>query len=144
MNEQISVIVTTYDRQDALGAALRGLERQTDRNFEIIVADDGSTEATREFVVRRAARLDISLKHVWQEDRGFRLAEIRNRAIAASTGNYVVFLDGDCIVPPTFLAAHRALAEPGFFVGGNRVLLSRSLTEEILANNLEPERWSLV
>ena len=70
----------------------------------------------------------------------------RKSAIArslASTGDYLVFLDGDCIAPSGFVAAHRALAEPGFFVGGNRVLLSRALTEDILANNLEPERWSL-
>ena len=136
----ISVIVSTYNRRDALGACLRSLGGQTTKNFEIVVADDGSGPATREVVHTWKAKLGIPLTHVWQEDRGFRLAEIRNRAIAASTGSYVIFLDGDCIVPPTFLAAHRALAEPGFFVGGNRVLLSRSLTEEILANNLEPER----
>ena len=66
---------------------------------------------------------------MWQEDRGFRLAEIRNRAIAASGGAYCVFLDGDCIARPDFVAAHRALAEPGWFVAGNRVLMSRALTE---------------
>ena len=143
MNEQISVIVTTYNREDALGAALRGLERQTDRNFEIIVADDGSTEVTREFVAQRAARLDISLKHVWQENRGFRAAEIRNRAILASRGAYCIFLDGDCIPRPDFIAVHRRLAEPGWFVTGNRVLLSRDLTERILAQAIEPERWGL-
>jgi glycosyltransferase involved in cell wall biosynthesis len=140
----ISVIVSTYNRPDALGACLRSLGRQTDRNFEVVVADDGSGPSTREVMDAWKSKLGVRLSHVWQEDRGFRLAEIRNRAIAASSGNYVVFLDGDCIVPPTFLVAHRALAEPGFFVGGNRVLLSRGLTEEILANNLEPERWSLV
>ena len=139
----ISVIVSTYNRPDALGACLRSLGRQMDKNFEIVVADDGSGPATRDAIDSWKPKLGIPLKHVWQEDRGFRLAEIRNRAIAASSGDYLVFLDGDCIAPPSFVAAHRALAERGFFVGGNRVLLSRSLTEEILANELEPERWSL-
>jgi glycosyltransferase involved in cell wall biosynthesis len=143
VTEQISVIVTTYNREDALGAALRGLERQTDRNFEIIVADDGSGEATRDFVTRRAARIDISLKHVWQEDRGFRAAEIRNRGILASRGSYCIFLDGDCIPRPDFIAVHRRLAEPGWFVTGNRVLLSRDLTDRVLAHAIEPERWGL-
>ena len=143
MTEQISVIVTTYNRENALGAALRGLERQTDRNFEIIVADDGSTEATREYVARRAARLDLSLKHVWHEDRGFRAAEIRNRGILASRGSYCIFLDGDCIPRPDFIAVHRRLAEPGWFVTGNRVLLARDLTDRILGNAIEPERWGL-
>ena len=143
MTEQISVIVTTYNRENALGAALRGLERQTDRNFEIIVADDGSTDATREYVARRAARLDLSLKHVWHEDRGFRAAEIRNRGVLASRGSYCIFLDGDCIPRPDFIAVHRRLAEPGWFVTGNRVLLARDLTDRILGNAIEPERWGL-
>ena len=139
----ISVVVSTYNWPDALAACLRSLGKQTDEDFEIVVADDGSAPATLDVIAARKARLDVPLKHVWQEDRGFRLAEIRNRAIAASSGGYLVFLDGDCIVPSGFVAAHRALAEPGFFVGGNRALLSRSLTEAILANNLEPERWGL-
>jgi len=139
----ISVIVSTYNWPDALGATLRSLGRQSDRAFEIVVADDGSGPQTRDVIDAWRPRIGVPLKHVWQEDRGFRLAEIRNRAIAASAGDYLVFLDGDCVAPRRFLAAHRALAEPGFFVGGNRALLSRTLTDEILANDLEPEHWSL-
>lgn len=139
----ISVIVSTYNRPDALGACLRSLGRQTDGNFEIVVADDGSGAATRDVIEMWRPKLDVPLKHVWQEDRGFRLAEIRNRAIAASRDGYLIFLDGDCIAPAGFVAAHRALAEPGYFVGGNRVLMSRALTDDILANHLEPERWGL-
>jgi len=140
----ISVIVSTYDRPDALGACLRSLGRQTDKDFQIVVADDGSGPATRDTIGARKSKLGVPLTHVWQEDRGFRLAEIRNRAIAASSGDYLVFLDGDCIAPSRFVAAHRALAEPGFFVAGNRALLSRRLTLDILANNREPECWSLL
>jgi glycosyltransferase involved in cell wall biosynthesis len=139
----ISVIVSTYNRPDALDACLRSLGRQADRNFEIVVADDGSGPDTRDVIEAWKPKLNNPLKQVWQEDRGFRLAEIRNRAIAASGGDYLVFLDGDCIAASGFVAAHRALAEPGYFVGGNRVLLSRALTEDILANHLEPERWGL-
>jgi glycosyltransferase involved in cell wall biosynthesis len=139
----ISVIVSTYNRPDALGACLRSLGRQTVGNFEIVVADDGSGPATRDVIGAWKGKLGIPLTHVWHGDRGFRLAEIRNRAIAASASGYLVFLDGDCITPAHFVAAHRSLAEPGFFVGGNRALLSRGLTERILANNLEPERWGL-
>lgn len=137
----ISVIVSTYNRPDALGACLRSLGRQTTKDFEIVVADDGSGPPTRDVIDTWRPKLGIPLQHAWQEDRGFRLAEIRNRAIAASSGGYLVFLDGDCIAPSGFVAAHRALAEPGYFVGGNRVLLSRGLTNAILANDLEPEGW---
>jgi glycosyltransferase involved in cell wall biosynthesis len=143
VSELISLIVSTYNRPDALGAVLRSLTRQTDRNFEIVVADDGSGPPTRDLIKSWASKTGVPLKHVWQEDRGYRLAEIRNRAIAASAGDYVVFLDGDCVARPNFVAAHRALAESGFFVGGNRVLLSQALTGRILAQNLEPESWSL-
>jgi glycosyltransferase involved in cell wall biosynthesis len=141
--ELISVILTTYNRENALDAVLRGLARQSDRGFEIVVADDGSGPATRELVERRAAAIDIPLKHVWQEDRGFRPAEARNRGILASRGAYCVILDADCIPRPDFIAVHRRLAEPGWLVTGNRVLLSRELTEQILGDATEVELWAL-
>jgi len=139
----LSVIVSTYNRPDALGATLRSLSRQADKHFEIVVADDGSGPATRDMLSVWKAKIGIPLKHVWQEDRGFRLAEGRNRAMAESCGDYLVFLDGDCIARPDFIAAHRGLAEPGFFVSGNRVLLSQALTEDILRNGREAEMWGL-
>lgn len=137
----ISVIVATYNRPDALAAVLRSLAHQTDRGFEVIVADDGSTAATARVITDWVARLRVPLKHVWHEDKGFRLAEIRNRAIRISTGSYCVFLDGDCLARPDFVAAHRRLAEPGWFVTGNRILLSREFTGRILEQTLEPELW---
>ncbi len=137
----ISVIVTTYSREDALAAVLRALSRQTDPNFEVVVADDGSGPATAELVEAWKGRLRQRLVHVWHEDRGFRAAEIRNRAILAASGDYCVFLDGDCIARPDFVAVHRRLAEPGLFVTGNRVLLSPALTARVLRDGLTPEAW---
>jgi glycosyltransferase involved in cell wall biosynthesis len=142
MPNLISVIVTTYNREDALAAVLRALGRQTDRDFEVIVADDGSGPATAEVIKRWSPQFE-RLGHVWQEHRGFRAAEIRNRAILDSRGELCVFLDGDCIPRPNFVAVHRRFAEPGWFVAGNRVLLSRALTERILRDHLEPELWGL-
>ena len=143
MTDHISVIVTTYERADALDAVLRGLACQSDRDFEIVVADDGSGPATRELIERRGARLEIRLAHAWQEDRGFRAGEARNRALLASRGSYCVFLDGDCVPRPHFIAAHRRLAERAWFVTGNRVLLSRELSERVLADGSEIEHWGL-
>lgn len=143
MTAQISIIVTTYNREDALAAVLRSLAAQTDRDFEVLVADDGSGPATAAAVEAWKGKVGHRLDHVWQEDRGFRAAEIRNRAILAARGAYVIFLDGDCIVRPDFVATHRRLAEPGCFVTGNRALLSAALTDRILREQLEPERWSL-
>jgi glycosyltransferase involved in cell wall biosynthesis len=142
VNDLISVIVATYTRPDALTAVLRSLEGQTDRNFQIIIADDGSDEKTGSLITEWSRKMTVPVQHAWHPDTGFRLAEIRNRAIRISSGAYCVFLDGDCIVRPNFVAAHRALAEPGWFVTGNRLLLSEQLTEDILRKNLTPENWS--
>ncbi len=143
MADLISVIVSTYNRAEALDVVLRSLSRQRDRDFELVVADDGSGTATASVVTAWAAKMAVPLKHVWHEHRGFRLAEIRNRAIRASAGRYCIFLDGDCIARSDFVAAHRRLAKPGWFVTGNRILLSRELTERILKDGLELERWGL-
>ena len=141
MTDLISVIVATYNRPDALAAVLRSLEAQTDRNFEVIVADDGSNEKTGSLITEHARKMTVPVRHAWHSDIGFRLAEIRNRAIRISSGAYCVFLDGDCIARPNFVAAHRGLAEPGWFVTGNRMLLSEDLTKHVLEQNLVPERW---
>ena len=137
----ISVIVTTYRRADALAAVLRSLSRQTDPNFEVVVADDGSGPETAKLTKSWKATLGHPLTHVWQEDRGFRASKIRNRAILASKGDYCIFLDGDCIARSDFVAVHRRLAEPGWFVTGNRVLLSSALTARVVREPLAPECW---
>ncbi len=142
--ELISAIVSTYNRPDALAAVLRGLDRQTDPDFEVVVSDDGSAPSTGALVREQASRFSVPLKHVWHEDRGFRLAEIRNRAILASAGFYYIFLDGDCVPRPGFIAAHRRLAEPGWMVAGNRVLLSQYLTSRILTAGEGVEEWQFM
>lgn len=141
MPDLISVIVTTYDREDALEAVLAALSRQVDRAFEVVIADDGSPATTAAVVDRWRPRIGVPLSHVWQVHRDFRAAEIRNRAILACGGDYCIFLDGDCIAPADFVATHRRLAEPGWFVTGNRVLLSPALTAAVLRDDLRPETW---
>jgi glycosyltransferase involved in cell wall biosynthesis len=136
-----SVIVTTYNRPDALAAVLDGYAAQSDHDFELIVADDGSTEDTRRLVEGYARRAPFPLRHVWQEDRGFRAAAIRNRALAASGADYVIFTDGDCVPSRHFVATHCRLAEPGRFLSGNRVLLSPRLTERVLRERLPICQW---
>jgi glycosyltransferase involved in cell wall biosynthesis len=138
----ISVIVTTYNREDALDAVMRSLARQTDADFEVLVADDGSGPATARLIKVWESKARFRIEHVWHDDLGFRAAEIRNRAILVSHGAYCIFLDGDCIVRPDFIAAHRRLAEAGCFVTGNRVLLSHEFTNMVLREGLSPETWS--
>jgi glycosyltransferase involved in cell wall biosynthesis/GT2 family glycosyltransferase len=140
----ISIIVTTHNRPDALDAVLRGLAQQSDKDFEVVIADDGSTPETAAMLKSWENRLGRPLIHVWQEHRGFRAAEIRNRAILASRGAYCIFLDGDCIPRSNFVLEHRQLAEIGWFVVGNRVLMSQRLTDRVLTENLRPEHWSFI
>jgi glycosyltransferase involved in cell wall biosynthesis len=138
----ISVIVATYNRPDALDAVLRSLAHQSDSDFEVLVADDGSRPDTAAVVDSWKTRIGRRLVHVWHPDEGFRLAEIRNRAILAAGGAYCVFLDGDCLARSNFVAVHRALAERGWFVTGNRVLLSRELSQRILQEQIAAEQWT--
>src|SRR5512134_3224283 len=137
----VAVIVTTYNRPDALDAVLQGFSAQDGHDFELIVADDGSTDDTRRLVERRAHSTPFPLKHVWQEDRGFRAAAIRNRALAATRADYVIFTDGDCVPSRHFVAAHRRLAEPSRYLAGNRVMLSARLTEQVLRDQLPIHEW---
>lgn len=143
MADLISVIVATYNRPDALDAVLRSLAGQSDADFEVLVADDGSRPDTAAVVDGWQGRLGHRLVHVWHPDEGFRLAEIRNRAILTAAGEYCIFLDGDCLARPNFLSIHRALAERGWFVTGNRVLVSSKLSQRILGEQLKAERWSV-
>jgi glycosyltransferase involved in cell wall biosynthesis len=133
---RIAVVITTYNRPDALAAVLDGYLAQTDPDFEIIVADDGSADETRQVIDDCRNRALFPVQHAWQEDCGFRAAAARNRAIAATMADYVIFTDGDCIPPADFIARHRALAEPGWFVSGNRVLLSERFTRRVLQERL--------
>ncbi len=141
VTDLISVIVTTYEREDALAAVLRSLARQIDRNFEVVVADDGSGPGTAALIEQWDPRLGVPLLHVWHEHNGFRAGQIRNQAMLACQGDDIVFLDGECVTRPDFVAVHRARAEPGWFVSGNRALLSRALTEAVLREDLKPEFW---
>jgi glycosyltransferase involved in cell wall biosynthesis len=136
-----AVIVTTYNRPDALAAVLEGYLCQNAFEFELIVADDGSTEETRELTLDYARRAPFPLRHVWQEDRGFRAAAVRNLALSATTADYLVFSDGDCVPPREFVARHRTLAEAGYFVAGNRILLSEGFTREVLSNGVPIHTW---
>jgi glycosyltransferase involved in cell wall biosynthesis len=134
-SELVSVVITTYNRSDALLAVLDGLSRQTDRNFEVVVADDGSREEQQRLILESGVARALRLAHVWHPDIGFTASRIRNRGVAAAAGAYVIFMDGDCVPEVDFIARHKALAEQGFFVNGSRVLLSEGFTQRVLAGS---------
>jgi glycosyltransferase involved in cell wall biosynthesis len=129
---RLTVVITTYERADALDCVLQSLARQTDSPDEVIVADDGSGAATRAVIERFAGGARYPVHHERHEHDGFRVCRIRNRAIAHASSDYIVQLDGDMVLHPSFLADHRAAARPGCFVQGTRVLCDATLTRTLL------------
>ena len=132
----ISVIVTTYNWPSALRLCLESLFAQRDKDFEIIIADDGSSSANLKLSHAYSANSPVSISYIHHDDQGFRAGTIRNKAVAQSKGEYLLFIDGDCILRPDFIARHRQLAASGYFVPGNRVLLSQGFTQEVIVQQI--------
>ncbi len=129
---KISVIITTYNRPDALQLILQSLNDQNDKNFEVVIGDDGSREDTALMIRNMQKICNYKIIHAFQEDRGFRLSRARNLAASLATGEYLIFLDGDCIPRTSFVRAHRMLARRDCIVAGNRILLSEKFTKQVL------------
>ena len=121
---KVSLLISTYNRPDALEVVLDSVASQTRMPDEVIVCDDGSGPETRRVIDRWTTILPVPLVHVWHEDRGFRLAAIRNKGIAAATGDYIVQIDGDVMLDRHFIADHADKATPGFYIKGSRVRLT--------------------
>jgi glycosyltransferase involved in cell wall biosynthesis len=140
---KLSVVISTYNWPGALEAVVEGFFSQTDMDFEIVIADDGSGEPTRACIERLQARSPVPLKHVWQPDVGYRLAMSRNGGIRASSGDYIIVIDGDCIPQRNFVAQHRKLARRGYMVTGSRILLNPNASERVLAKQLDLQELGL-
>ncbi|WP_373988790.1 glycosyltransferase family 2 protein [Duganella sp. BuS-21] len=133
----ISVVITTYNRPDALTAVVEACFTQDDLGFEIIIADDGSGHNTQQAVAALQARAPVPLRHVWQEDLGFRAARARNLGTLDARGDYLIFLDGDCVPQRDFISQHRKLAQAGHLVQGSRILLNEPATARVLGQHLD-------
>jgi glycosyltransferase involved in cell wall biosynthesis len=128
----ISIVITTYNRSDALAAVLQGLAAQDDRDFEVVVADDGSTPHHQQTIHRAAQGLGLPVHHVWHPDVGFTASRVRNLGVSVARGDYLVFMDGDCVPETDFVRRHRQLREAVCLVNGSRVLLSEKFTRSVL------------
>lgn len=126
-----SVIITTYNSPRALDLVLAGYRQQQRRDFEVVIADDGSGAPTREVVRRHQRDSDIPILHVWQEDDGFQKCRILNKAILASRSDYLILTDGDCIPREDFVDTHLRLRTPGRYLSGALFRLSDAATAAI-------------
>ena len=145
----LALLITTYNRSDALDRVLESVNRQSRLPDEVVVADDGSSVSTIQTIQKWQGQLP--LKHTWLPDAGFRAARSRNLSILKTESEYIVMVDGDCVLPPTFLDQHLTLAKRGMLVAGGRHLFSDEYTQKLLSKPgdevsfgfVSPKFWSL-
>lgn len=130
-----SLIISTYNWLPALTLCLKSCLTQSVMPDEIIIADDGSREETGNYIAKFAEQTTIPVKHIWQPDDGFQLAKIRNKAIAVSSGEYIIQIDGDLILHKDFVKDHLSFKKKNSFVTGSRMLLSRETTEAAFSSS---------
>ena len=127
-----ALLISTYNSPDFLRLCLSSVLGQSVLPDEILIADDGSTDLTARVVEEFSAATRATVKHIWHEDKGFRLAAIRNKAIAAAKSDYIIQIDGDIILHKEFIADHIKFARKGSFVTGSRTLLDKETTAGLL------------
>lgn len=132
-NATVSLIVLTYNWESALDLVLQSAAKQRHLPDEVIVADDGSGEATAELIKRHQANFPVPLIHAWQADKGFRAARSRNNGVARASGDYLIFVDGDTVLHYDFVADHVQFSTPNHFTVGSRVLISDKATQTYFA-----------
>lgn len=137
---QASVIFSTYNSEKWLEKVIIGFSVQTYKDFEIIIADDGSREATKNLIDRLRAEIEIPIIHVWQEDNGFQKSQILNKAILASNSDYLIFTDGDCIPRNDFVQTHIDYRQEGYFLSGGYFKLPMSISELISKDDIINQR----
>jgi len=127
----IAVVISTFNAPDFLRLTLEGYRQQSDPNFSVYIADDGSGETTKEQIDAIRGHFPVPLYHIWQENDGFRKARIHNQVVRRIKEPYTLLTDGDCIALPGLVAAHRKFAAADFFISGSRVLLSEEWTRDL-------------
>jgi glycosyltransferase involved in cell wall biosynthesis len=131
-----SIIAAFYNRFDYLRLVLAGFERQTEKDFELIIADDGSKEDIVEEIKKIISKFPFSIKHIWQEDKGFRKNKILNKAIIESESHYLIFIDADCVPHRNFVEGHLNFSKKNTSLTGRRVNLSEKITNQLTEKNV--------
>lgn len=137
---KISVIVSTYNAEEWLKKVLWGFNQQTFKNFEVVIADDGSKPATKELLDQMAAEVFYPIVHVWQEDDGFQKSRILNKAVVACRTDYIIMTDGDCIPREDFVHVHYINKEPGYFISGGYYMLPMNISKLISLEDIAQQR----
>ena len=131
----VSLIITTYNQKERLALVLDSVKCLNSLPNEVLVADDGSTNDTKEMIKTYKTDFPCPLKHIWHEDKGFRLSHIRNLAVKAAKSEYIIIIDGDMILAPDFISDHLSYARHKVFLQGSRVILDETHSKELLAKS---------
>ena len=129
-----SLLISTYNWPEALELVLLSANNQSEQPDEILIADDGSSEETKNLIENFQKKLIVPIHHFWHEDTGFRKAIILNKAIAAAKGDYIIQVDGDCIMHKDFVRDHKALAQPNVYLFGSRVNIQEEFLPKLFAS----------
>jgi glycosyltransferase involved in cell wall biosynthesis len=132
-----SVIISTYNQPKWLEKVLWSYELQTETNFEIVIADDGSSSVTKALIDHFIKHSKLKIKHVWHEDSGFQKTIILNKAIVETTSDYLIFTDGDCIARKDFVEAHLRLRKKSAILSGGYFKLIESISNSITKRDIE-------
>ncbi len=133
---KVSLLVSTYNWPEALELVFRSIQLQTVKPHELLIADDGSLSNTKELIDSFQERIDIPVVHIWHEDIGFRRSAILNKAIAQSSGDYIIQTDGDCILHKDFIKDHQQNACNSCYLFGSRVGIKESFVHELFAEKI--------
>ena len=131
-----SLIICTYNWPEALSLVLSSVASQSILPNEVIIADDGSNESTAEVIEKISTKIPVPIIHSWQEDIGCRIPHSRNRAIAKSSYEYIIMIDGDTVLHEDFIKDHKRFAKEGLYIQGSRALLQYKFTEKLIKRNL--------
>jgi len=140
---KISLVISTYNRPDALVKSLAGVALQIRAPDEVLIADDGSGQPTRDLIQTWTRSQSVSTKHIWQAHDGFRKTIILNETVAVASGDYLIFTDGDCVPHSQFVADHAALAERGFWVQGRRCFVLEEFVSGFEPGETRSWNWML-
>ena len=136
----LGVIITTYNNPAWLEKVLWGYQSQTDADFQVILADDGSGEETRSLIDKLKQESSLNILHVWHEDLGFRKTKILNDAIRATECDYLLLTDHDCLPRNDLIQTHKALAKPGHFLSAGYYKLTMPVSKAITRDDIQSGR----
>ena len=137
----VSVIISTYNKPDWLQKVLWGFDCQTYKDFEVVIADDGSGHETKDLIKAMQERVSYEIRHVWQEDEGFQKCRILNKAISACSTDYIIMTDGDCIPREDFVQVHYLNKEPAHFISGGYYMLPMNISIAIAKEDIQEQHY---